>query len=246
MHTTSSLGERIKNVRDRFGLKQEEFGNAVGISGNRISEIENDKGGTKAAVLISICREFKVAPEWLISGTGAMLKEQEPAVSPDTQKQHGTDFDARIDALERQMKLIRLEQNRENGPVIEIPLYSSAVVAGIPDLASCEIEEYLEIPASWSHGKKNLYAVKVHGDSMSGIGIMPGDKLLVAACNTAKDSQIVIASINGELTVKTLCIGKNGVVWLAPENRQYKPITITPDMDFRILGIVLASIRNYG
>jgi len=235
----STLGARIRMIRERFCLKQDEFGEKIGISGNRISEIEHDKGGTGAAVLTGICREFPVHPEWILTGAGAMLK---PGL---TRRKKTEDVRERLIALEDKIRHLMHENPATEQRTVEVPLYSSAVVAGVPDLASCEVEDMITIPASWSHGKRELYAVRVQGESMTGAGIMPGDKLLVAAGSTARDSQIVIASVNGELTVKKLGIDRNGTVMLLPENRHYEPIVITPEMDFRILGIVLASMRNY-
>ena len=80
---------------------------------------------------------------------------------------------------------------------------------------------------------------------MTGIGIMPGDTLVVEAKQTAKERQVVIASINGEMTVKTLSIEKGGAVTLLPENPAYHPIPVTADSDFRIHGVVVAALRSY-
>ncbi len=236
MESVHSLGGRIKTLRNHFGLRQDEFGSRIGISANRVSEIEHDKGGTKANVLISICREFPVHPEWLLSTTGEMLKQDDKTGQPEG------DFNMRLTMLEHQMQRVKIG---DKNTLARIPLYSNAVPAGIPDPATNEVEEYIDMPASWTLGKKNIYALKVTGDSMINIGIMPGDILLVEARETAKESQVVIANINGEVTVKTLCISHGGTVSLAPENSRYRPITITPDMDFRIQGVVLAAVRHY-
>ncbi|NTW69363.1 MAG: helix-turn-helix domain-containing protein [Chlorobiaceae bacterium] len=240
MEPACSLGTRIKSVRDHFGLRQEEFGERIGLSGNRISEIENDKGGTKASVLMAICSEFPLNPEWLLSGEGSMLKK--PEESPFSPKE----FSRRIGMLEQQMQQYVINTIEPESPALaKVPLYSYAVPAGVPDAASNEIEEYLDMPASWAQGKKNIYALKVNGDSMIDIGIMPGDLLMVEARTTARDSQVVVACINGEVTVKTLCISNAGTISLIPENKRYAPIAITPDMDFRIQGVVLAAVRHY-
>jgi len=237
-----SLGRRIRAVRSHAGLRQDEFGAKIGISANRLSEIEHDKGGTNAVVLIAICKIFPVNPEWLLAGSGEMLKSTEPSV------ERKDDISDRLHTLERQMERFggggRGRTPLEN--LLRIPLYSSAVPAGMPDPATGDVEEYLDMPASWTRGKKNIYALKVNGDSMIDIGIMPGDTLLVEAGDNARDGQVVIASINAEVTVKTLCISPGGTVSLAPENRRYRPIAITPEMDFRIMGIVLAALRHYG
>lgn len=242
METVLSLGRRVRLLRDHFELRQDEFGARVGISGNRVSEIENGKGGTTASVLMSLCREFPVNPEWVLSGRGMMLKE-EPRSEPQP-----LDFGVRLKVLEGQMRRVLLAETDPDAgeSLARVPLYIGAVPAGTPDTAAGEIEEYLDMPASWIRGKKNIYALKVNGDSMKDIGIMHGDTLLVEAREKAKHGQVVIASINGEVTVKTLSISGGGSVSLVPENPAYRPIAISADMDFRILGIVLAAVRHYG
>jgi len=240
MEQACTLGTRIKTVRDHFGLRQEEFGEKIGLSGNRISEIENDKGGTNASVLIAVCREFPLNPEWLLSGEGSMLKKpEESTLSPD-------EFSRRINLLEQQMQQFVINAIEPDSPALtKVPLFSYAIPAGIPDPASSEIEEYLDMPASWAQGKKNIYALKVNGDSMIDIGIMPGDILLVESRKTARDSQVVVGCINGEVTVKTLSINSEGTISLIPENKRYAPIAINPDMEFSIQGVVMAAVRHY-
>jgi SOS-response transcriptional repressor LexA len=239
METIHSLGDRIRKVRKHFKLRQEEFGTKIGISANRVSEIEHCKGGTSAAVLMAVCNEFPVNSEWLLSGKGIML------LSDQKNRQTDTSIDSRVAALEKQMLLFSLNDSEPAEGIIKVPFFSSAVPAGVPDPASSEIEEYLDMPASWAQNKKNIYALRVNGDSMIGIGIMKGDILLVEARETAKNGQVVIASVNGEVTVKTLQISNEGIVSLYPENSRYYPIAITPDTDFRIQGIVLAAIRHF-
>ncbi|KAA6232596.1 helix-turn-helix domain-containing protein [Chlorobium phaeovibrioides] len=240
MDTVSTLGMRIRRVRRHYGLRQEEFGKKIGISGNRVSEIENNKGGTSASVLEELCRSFPVSHEWLLTGNGSMLRNKETG-------EESKGISERLTLLESRIGwIINVHENDDREPsLISVPLYSSAVPAGMPAVAAEEVETYLDFPRSWTGGRKNVYALKVSGDSMMDIGIMPGDTLLVESRETARDGQVVIASLNSEVTVKTLCISDGGHVSLAPENRKYRPIPVTPESDFRIMGVVLAALRQY-
>ena len=239
---SASIGDRIRQIRRHFSLRQDAFGRKIGMSGNRISELENNKGGAGAGVLVAICREFPVSHEWMLTGNGPMLK---PDARP-SEATGGRDWLAlRVGELERQVRLITLGKEEETQALQTVPLFSSAVAAGAPSLTSCDVEDTMEIPSAWSHGRKNLFAVRVQGESMLDAGIMPGDRLLVEATQKARDQQIVIASINDELTVKKLNIAQDGSVMLEPRNSAYEPIAITPEMDFRILGVVLAALRQY-
>jgi DNA polymerase V len=90
---------------------------------------------------------------------------------------------------------------------------------------------------------QDAFAVTVTGDSMTGSGIEKGDILIVDRWIEPANKSIVIASINGEQTVKRLQI-KKGAVSLMPENHKYPEIAITREMDFRTLGVVTWVIRR--
>lgn len=87
------------------------------------------------------------------------------------------------------------------------------------------------------------FFVRVSGDSMTGAGIYPDSILVVDRSEEPKSGKIIIAVINGELTVKRLQKGKDEVQ-LLPENPNYLPIYITPEMDFSIWGVVTYVIHK--
>ena len=81
------------------------------------------------------------------------------------------------------------------------------------------------------------FFVTASGDSMTGAGIASGELLVVDRSLEATHGAIVIAAINGELTVKRLSRSA-GRVQLLPENTQYKPIESTEEEDLVIWGVV--------
>jgi len=121
---------------------------------------------------------------------------------------------------------------------ITIPLYSSRVSAGDPITVSEDVESYI-FPAKRFH--KNTFLVGVQGDSMEGAGILDGDMLLVDTQKEPKVNNIVIARVDGQLTVKTLIISK-GMMFLQPENPKYSPIPI--DNTTEIIGVVVSIQRD--
>lgn len=64
------MNERIKKVRDYFGLTQEEFGKKIGAARNTIANYENGNRTPGKSIILSICREFGVNEDWLRNGTG--------------------------------------------------------------------------------------------------------------------------------------------------------------------------------
>ena len=76
-------------------------------------------------------------------------------------------------------------------------------------------------------------------------GIFPGDVIVVDRSISASHGDIVIVSVNGELTVKML--ETRPTVRLVPMNSQYDPIDIPDDADLEVFGVattVIHSLRN--
>lgn len=129
---------------------------------------------------------------------------------------------------------------------------AGSVVAGFPSPA----EQYLEPPLDlndWLVKRPAAtYFVRVEGDSMVGIGIHPDDLLVVDRSLDPKDGDVVIASVDGDFTVKTLRvrqqIGSDGrrtrVVSLEPANPNYPTITFRSGQELRLFGKVTAVIHK--
>ena len=98
-------------------------------------------------------------------------------------------------------------------------------------------DEFIKHPAA-------TFMSYVNGDSMVDAGIFHGDILIIDRSLKAKNGNIVIALLNGEFTVKKLSIVK-GEISLISENKNYKPINITLEMDFQVWGVVTTSIKRF-
>lgn len=131
----------------------------------------------------------------------------------------------------------------------EIPLFSQKITAGFPSPAEDTIDESLNIHDLIVKNPNSTFFLKVSGDSMTNIGIYEGNILVVDKSITASSGDIVIASINGDFTVKRLLINRQSTptsprYYLVPENKNYKPIPITRYTDFEIWGVVTANISQ--
>jgi len=100
-------------------------------------------------------------------------------------------------------------------------------------------EGYLPCPAEWGRGR-DLFALRVRGDSMTGAGILDGDTVVCAKVETARAGEIVVALVEGEATVKKLGRVAGSPALLAA-NSKYKPIVLRSDS--RIVGRVLGVFR---
>ncbi len=125
----------------------------------------------------------------------------------------------------------------------EIPLIESAVPAGFPSIAEDYVDRALNLQELLVKHPAATFFVRVKGSSMLGAGISSNDILIVDRALTPTDNKIVIARIDGELTVKRLRFEHNRVI-LVPENDSYEPLEITPSMDFEIWGVVTFVIHQ--
>ncbi len=117
------------------------------------------------------------------------------------------------------------------------PLFSSGVSAGFPSPAADYEEGKLDLNRFLVKNPAATFFVKVNGDSMIGAGIHPNDLLVVDRSLEPADKSVVIAVLNGELTVKRIRIRK-GKITLEPENENYSVQQITDGVDFEVWGVV--------
>lgn len=127
---------------------------------------------------------------------------------------------------------------------IKLPLFSNSVSAGFPSPAEADVETYLDLNSYLIPKPVTTFFVRVTGESMVGVGIHQDDILIVDKSLQAKDGDIVIAVVNGELTVKRLSL-KGEACFLLPENPDYLPIKVTEEMDFSIWGVVTSVVHQF-
>ena len=78
---------------------------------------------------------------------------------------------------------------------------------------------------------------------MSGAGISDGDILVVDRSEEPVPGKIVVAVLDGELTVKRL-VRKDGQIFLAPENPRYRSIAVAAEQDLHVWGVVSGVVRR--
>jgi repressor LexA len=87
------------------------------------------------------------------------------------------------------------------------------------------------------------YLLRVKGDSMIDDGIFDGDLIAVHRTNVAENGQIVVARIDGEITVKRFKRDHSRIT-LIPRNPDYAPIVVAADADFAIEGLYCGLVRS--
>lgn len=130
--------------------------------------------------------------------------------------------------------------NRWSCPLL---LVAWRIPAGFPSPAEDYIEGEIDLNEQLIQHPHATFLMKVSGDSMVGAGIMPGSTLVVDRSIEPRHGSVVIAVIDGQLTVKRL-YNKSGVVQLLPENTSYRPINISKEQDLVIWGVVTNVINQ--
>lgn len=124
------------------------------------------------------------------------------------------------------------------------PLYASTVKAGfLAAPAEDYAEEHLDLNAHLISRPATTFFLRVSGDSMINAGIFNGDLLVVDRSLSPGDGKIVIAAVNGELTVKRLS-KTNAGIFLIAENDRYPPIELTESDHIQIWGVVRYTIHG--
>jgi DNA polymerase V len=123
------------------------------------------------------------------------------------------------------------------------PLFEATVTAGFPSPAADYEEDKLDLNKHLIKNPAATFFVRVTGDSMTGAGIHSGDLLVVDRSLEPRDKNVVIAAINGELTVKRIRI-RNKKITLEPENENYTSQEIAEDTEFQVWGVVTCVIHQ--
>ena len=128
----------------------------------------------------------------------------------------------------------------KNENIIDVPLLGK-ITAGNPIEAIENPNEYFSIPAYLIPKQKEVFTLKVSGESMINAGIFDGDIVIVERCNTARNGEIVVAMTDeNEVTLKTF-YKENGHFRLQPENDTMAPFIFD---NLTILGKAIGLYRK--
>lgn len=126
---------------------------------------------------------------------------------------------------------------------VAVPMAMEAVVAGWPSAAQDYYSGEIDLNEHLIEDRAATFIVRVVGDSMKGAGITHGDELIVDRSLEARHGDVVIAVVDGELTVKRLET-QRGRVMLRTENPDYPNIQIAELSDLRIWGVVTRCLHH--
>lgn len=143
----------------------------------------------------------------------------------------------------RAIEILDDEFNMTRKEMVSIPVVGT-VAAGIPILATENIESYIPMPSEMLPSASNhkFFILNVKGDSMINCGILNGDQIIVEQQETAANGEIIVALVDDSATVKRF-YKENDCIRLQPENDTMDPIIIPSGTDVSILGKVIGLMR---
>jgi DNA polymerase V len=138
------------------------------------------------------------------------------------------------------MKVSRVDL-ASSGKPLHLPLYSTRVRAGFPSPADDYIEKTMDLNEHLIKHPSSTFFVKAEGNSMVNAGIQDGALMLVDCSLTPKHDDIVIASIDGELTCKFIDTKLHA---LRSANPHFEPILIKEGNQVEVMGVVIYVINK--
>ncbi len=117
-----------------------------------------------------------------------------------------------------------------------LTFYKEAVECGFPSPARDFTEGTIDLNEELIPRPNSTFIVRARGDSMIGSGIYPGDLLIVDRSLSPRHGSVIIAVLDGELSVKSLKL-ENDQVTLSSSNPNYSDVIVSEEMDFTIWGV---------
>ncbi|WP_159600838.1 LexA family protein [Agromyces humi] len=128
-----------------------------------------------------------------------------------------------------------------SGPVFLAPI---AVPAGFPSPAQDYYNGPIDLNEHLINDPTSTFIVRVAGDSMIGAGIYDGDEVIVDRSLTAGDGSVVIAVLDGELTLKRIHVRRDGRVALRSENPAFPDIPVPELGSLEVWGVVTRCLHH--
>lgn len=124
-----------------------------------------------------------------------------------------------------------------------LPYASGGVQAGFPSPAQDYISESIDLNRELIEHPAATFYARVRGDSMAGEGIEEDDIIVIDRSLEAEHGDLAVCCIDGEFTLKRLCIVSPTCIRLMPSNRRYRPIEVNADSRFTVWGVVTYTIK---
>lgn len=125
-----------------------------------------------------------------------------------------------------------------------LPLFLETVPAGFPSPADDYVEDRLDLHELTGAGSPSCFFLRVAGESMTGAGIFDGDIVVVDRAKRPVTGSVVVASVDGDLTLKRF-VRQKGCVMLLAANPAYPAIELSGEQELIVWGVVTHSLHDH-
>lgn len=130
-----------------------------------------------------------------------------------------------------------------DAPPVLIPLATVEAACGFPSPAQDYETTEIDLNKHLMPNRVATFLIRARGNSMTRAGIYDGDELIVDRSISPRDGHVVVAVVDGEMTVKRLRVTSSGVI-LSAENRQHPDIEVAELSELHIWGVVTRSLHR--
>ena len=218
-----SFAERLKRLRTEKKETQQALGDAVGVTKQYISNIENGDKTPGKVLTQTLADHFGVDLEYMYCRTDVPNAMNLTGIFEEGYRQGERDYKESIRAK-------------------SVPLYS-CISCGTGLWVDEVPDDLITVPAGMLSNHHAYFANIAEGDSMTP-KIKNGDVLVFEQEDTIDNGLIGSFSLNGEYYCKRFRRLADGSVWLVSENQAYDPIPVKPDDSFRVLGVYRLKISK--
>jgi DNA polymerase V len=144
-----------------------------------------------------------------------------------------------LDTLKRPVNHPSLHAPDRQAPPQRWPLFQARIPAGFPSPADDDLDDAIDLNTHLVRHPAATFFLRVQGESMTGAGIQDGDLVIVDRAEEPRSGSVVVAALDGELTLKFLQRDTNTEqVWLESAHPDYPARAITAETDLVIWGVV--------
>ena len=200
---------KIKDLRKKKGITQEELGEVIGVTKTAISYYESGKRQLTADILQKLSIYFNVSTDYILGREDTPDPGWKTVNDPDDPRFPPKVFPAEpLPDLDRETALI---------PIL------GSVRAGYDNYAEENLEGYLQVDDRLKSMHPDAYVLNVRGDSMEP-EIKHGDIVICAPDVEIRNNDVAVVCVNGDVgTVKRVRFDNNGLT-LVPANPNYKKL----------------------
>lgn len=126
---------------------------------------------------------------------------------------------------------------------LPLPLFGCRVPAGFPSPADDHLEESIDLNRLLVKSPASTFFIRVSGHSMRGAGIYDGDLAVVDRSLKPRLGCVVVAIVDGELTLKRMVRGAHGVA-LKSEHPDYPLLEFSEGNEFAVWGVATFVIHS--